>query len=77
VVQSTIHALLSDRLIVAFGFPPPFRLMRWLVPAALRLRAELAGFLPPRRHPRLRTETKHPTYPDGYVIEHLGPPETR
>jgi hypothetical protein len=77
VVRSTIHALLSDQLIAAFGFPPSSRLMRWLVLAALRLRAGLAGFLPPRRNPRLRTETKHPTYPDGYVIEHLGPPETR
>jgi len=76
-VRSTIHALLSDRLIEAFGFPPPSRLMRWLVPGALRLRAGLAGLLPPRRNPRLRTESKHPTYPDGYVIEHLGPPGTR
>ena len=76
-VRSTIHALLSDRLIEAFGFPPPSRLMRWLVPGALRLRATGAGFLPPRRNPRLRTETKHPTYPDGYVIEQLGPPGTR
>ncbi len=73
-VRSTIHALLDDPLPQAFGFPRPSRLMRWLVPTALRARAGLAGLLPPRRQPRLRTEMSHPTYPRGYVIEQLGPP---
>ena len=50
--------------------------MRWLVPGALRLRAEFVRLLPPLKKPRLRTETGHPTYPEGYVIEHLGPPGT-
>ena len=74
VVRSAIYALLDDRLIEAFGFPQPSQLMRGLVPAALRLRAGYARFLPPRRKPRLRTEMGHSTYPEGYVIEHLGPP---
>src|SRR5262249_15324855 len=33
-------------------------------------------WLPPLKKPRLRTEMGHPTYPDGYMIEHLGPPGT-
>jgi hypothetical protein len=74
VVRSAIYALLDDRLIAAFGFPRPSRLMRWLVPGALRLRAGFARFLPARRAPRRRTEMGHPTYPNGYVIEQLGPP---
>jgi len=74
VVRSAIYALLDDRLIEAFGFPRPSPLMRGVVPAALRLRAAYARFLPPRRKPRLRTEMGHSTYPEGYVIEHLGPP---
>ena len=76
VVRSTIYALLDDRLIESFGFPPSSRLMRWLVPGALRLRAGVVRLLPPLKKPRLRTEMEHPTYPDGYVIEHLGPPDT-
>ena len=76
VVRSAIYALLEDRLIGAFGFPQPSPLMRWLVPGALRLRAGCARLLPPRKKPRLRTEMGHPTYPKGYVIEHLGPPGT-
>jgi ER-bound oxygenase mpaB/B'/Rubber oxygenase, catalytic domain len=77
VVRSAIYALLDDRLIEAFGFPRPPRLMRWLAPGALRLRAGFTRFLPPRRHPRLRTEMGHPSYPNGYTIEQLGPPGTQ
>ena len=73
-VRSVIYSLLDDPLIDAFGFPRPSRLMRRVVPGALRLRAALAGLLPPRRRPRLRTEMVHPSYPQGYVIEQLGPP---
>jgi hypothetical protein len=63
---------LDDPLIDAFGFPRPSRFMRCVVPGALRLRAAIAGFLPARRYPRLRTQMRHPTYPDGYIIEQLG-----
>jgi hypothetical protein len=75
-VRSVVHALLDEPLIEAFGFPRPSRTMRWLVPAALRLRARIIRWLPPRRRPRLRTEMEHPSYPAGYVIERLGPPGT-
>jgi hypothetical protein len=73
-VRGAIHALLDDSLIAAFGFPPPAPTMRRLVPAALRGRARVAGWLPARRRPRLRTLMRHPTYPQGYAIEELGPP---
>jgi hypothetical protein len=75
-VRSTIHALLDDALIDAFGFPRPSKLMRRFAAAALGLRAAIAALLPARGGPRLRTEKRQPTYPDGYVIEQLGPPET-
>ena len=73
-VRRAICSLLDDAWIEAFGFPRPSRLMRRVVPAVLRLRGACAGLLPPRRHPRLRTAMGHPSYPDGYVIERLGPP---
>ncbi|MDB5349685.1 MAG: hypothetical protein JWN86_932 [Planctomycetota bacterium] len=74
--RSTIHAMLDDPLLDAFGFPRPSRFLRWLVPGSLRLRSRVVRFLPPRRLPRLRTETHHPSYPDGYTIEALGPPKS-
>jgi len=76
-VRRAIHSLLDDSLIEAFGFPPPSPLMRRLVPRAVRLRGKVAGWLPARRRPRLRTEMGHPSYPKGYVIEELGPPAAR
>ena len=76
VVRSTIYALLDEPLIDGFGFPRPSKITRRLVSAAVRLRARIAAVLPPRKHPRLRTEMPHPSYPAGYAIEHLGPPGT-
>lgn len=75
VVRRVIYALLDDPLVDAFGFPRPSGLMRRLVEGALRLRARALRWLPTRRRPRFRTEMRHPTYPDGYTIEQLGPPE--
>jgi hypothetical protein len=75
-VRAAIYALLDDPLLEAFGFPRPSPIMRFLVPKILRLRGRLAGLLPARKRPRLRTEIGHPTYPTGYVIEQLGPSAT-
>jgi hypothetical protein len=75
-VRPAIYAMMDDAMIAGFGFPRPSWLMRRLVPGALRLRAVALRFLPKRRRPFLRTEMKHRTYPDGYTIERLGPPET-
>jgi hypothetical protein len=74
-VRSSIYALLDDPLLDAFGFPHPSRLMRGLVPGALRLRGHLLRYWPRRRRPRLRTELRHRSHPGGYTIEGLGPPE--
>jgi hypothetical protein len=75
VVRWAIHALLDEPLIAAFGFPPPSGLSRRLVTGALRLRASALSWLPRRRKPFLRTAMKHRSHPEGYRVEHLGPPE--
>lgn len=71
--RRAIYAIMDDSLIEAFGFPRPSRFMRWLVERTLKLRGWLSGCLPARKKPRLRTEMGHPSYPQGYVIEDLGP----
>lgn len=76
-VHRSIYALLDDPVIAGFGFPQPSPLMRRLVFGALRLRARMLRCLPARRHPRLRTEMRHRSYPQGYRIEELGPPVNR
>jgi hypothetical protein len=69
-----VHALLDDSLLDAFGFPRPTAAERAAVEAALRARARVVRLLPPRRRPRLRTELRRRSYPDGYRIEELGRP---
>ncbi|HEX6385125.1 MAG TPA: oxygenase MpaB family protein, partial [Anaerolineae bacterium] len=69
-----IYAVMDDRLLAAVGFPRPHPRVRQLVEGALKLRGRIIRFLPPRRQPRLLTRQKHPTYPNGYRIEQLGPP---
>jgi hypothetical protein len=73
--RPAIYAMLDDELLKGFGFPQPSRLTRLLVPTSLRLRGQVVRWLPARRQPFLRTAAKHATYPAGYKIEELGPPE--
>jgi hypothetical protein len=68
-----VYAIMDDRLLAAVGFPKPVPWIRKFAEAALKLRARLLRFLPARRRPRLITQQKHPTYPNGYRIEQLGP----
>jgi ER-bound oxygenase mpaB/B'/Rubber oxygenase, catalytic domain len=73
-VRRSMYAIMDDPVIAGFGFPKPSPSMRAFVTAVLRLRARLLRLMPARRHPRLRTEMKHRSHPDGYRIEDLGPP---
>jgi hypothetical protein len=74
-VRPAIYALMDDSLIDAFGFPRPGRGARAIVAGVLKLRATMLRLLPPRRRPFLRTESRQRSYPRGYRIEELGPPE--
>lgn len=75
-VERGIHAFLDDRLIEAFGFPKASPAMKKLVTLILRARGLVMRWLPRRRQAVLRTEMRHRSYPDGYRIESLGPPES-
>src|SRR5262249_39554386 len=57
--RPAIYALMDEPLIEAFGFPRASPLMRRLVTGALRARAKVLRWLPPRTQPRLRTNMKH------------------
>ena len=68
-----IAALMDDRLRDAIGFPRPPRPLVYAVEGALRARGRAIRLLPPRRKPKLRTQLRHRTYPQGYRVEELGP----
>lgn len=73
--EQAVYALIDESLLEAFGFPKPSAAIRRTVEGALKLRARVLRLMPPRRRPRVRTEMRHRTYPNGYRIEELGPPE--
>src|SRR5262249_53768969 len=70
-----VHALLDPPLLDALGFPHPPPQLRRGVEAAVRARSRAVGVLPARRRPRYRTLERHRSYPHGYEIETLGPPD--
>jgi hypothetical protein len=76
VVERGINAFMDDTLIEAFGFETPSPLMRKVVEKSLRLRGCALRLFPRRRRPLLRTEMTHRTYPCGYQLEKIGPPES-
>jgi hypothetical protein len=69
-----IFAMMDDPLIEAFHFPKQTPVLRKFVAFALSMRGRIIRLLPPRQKPRLLTQAKNRTYPDGYEIEKLGPP---
>ena len=69
-----VYALMDDRLIEAFHFPKQPLALRKFVASALSMRGRIVRMLPPRQRPRLLTESRNRTYPNGYEIEKLGPP---
>jgi hypothetical protein len=72
-IRAVIHAMLEEPVRVAFGFP---RAPRWLGPGltlALNLRRRALAAWPFPRTYQPGTERFHPTYPQGYEIERLGP----
>lgn len=73
-VRASIHALLDDTMLGAFGFPQPRPLMRRFIRGMLKLRARIVRFLPPRTQPHFFMDNPNRTYPTGYTIQQLGPP---
>ena len=67
-----VHALMDDHLLGAVGLPRPHPLVRRLAEAAVRFRSRIVRRLPPRRTPRLITQQRNRTYPNGYRIDELG-----
>ena len=67
-----VYALMDERLIKAFRFPEQSTGLQSFARQALRFRGRLLRWFPERRKPRLGTQVKRPTYPEGYRIEELG-----
>lgn len=73
-VRPGMSALLDDHLQTCFDMPPPPAWMAWLVPRALRARARALRLLPNRFSTGFYVDGRLRSYPRGYSIPDLGPP---
>ncbi|WP_046471925.1 oxygenase MpaB family protein [Allosalinactinospora lopnorensis] len=72
-MRSFTMGLLDDRLINAFDYERPSRFWRGAAAFALRARAKVVRFMPPRKEPRWgRMNPNIRSYPDGYRPERIG-----
>ena len=70
--RPVVHALCDPRLRQAMGFADPPYWQEKLVAKTLKARAKLLCLLPARLRPRLISERRRKTYPQGYQIGQLG-----
>ena len=76
-VKRGIYAAMDEPLLEAFGFPKSSRFMRAIVNGSLKMRAKALRLIPRRKQPLLRTGMKPRSYPNGYKVEEIGPPESK
>ncbi len=76
-LKPVVHALLDDTMLDAFGFEHPPQLLRTAVANILKLRGLSLRFFPPRQQPHFFIDSPIRSYPNGYEIDELGPPENR
>jgi len=68
-----LHAVMEPHLLKAFNYAEPGDLLRKLVSKTLRARSKAASLMP-RTQPYIRTrDHHHRAYPNGYLLEELGP----
>lgn len=77
ILKPCIDALLDNTMLEAFGFSPPPMLVRSGITASLKLRGRLVRLLPPRKQADFFTDLPVRSYPNGYDISELGPPQIR
>lgn len=70
--RPVLYALMDPPLLSAFGYPATPTWWRRLIRGTLALRGRLSRWLPEPRKPRLGTQRRRRTYPEGYEIEELG-----
>ena len=74
-VREGIYAMVDEPLRKAFGFPKGKPILNWSINAGLLLAAKILRYMPPRLEPFRLTKEPNRSYPNGYELEKLGPPD--
>lgn len=73
IARPFLHAVMEPHLLKAFNHKEPGFIMRAMVGNALRARSKAESLIP-RTKPYIRTrDHEYKTYPNGYILEKLGP----
>jgi len=75
VIQPFVYAIMDDLMVQAFGFPTPQPWQRRLVEQVLRSRGNLLRYFPPRQTPSFYSDEPQRSYPHGYDLTDIGPPQ--
>ena len=70
-------ALLDEGMLDAFGFEHPSPRLRSSARNILKFRGFILRFFPHRQQPNFYIDSPIWSYPDGYEIAQIGPPENR
>ncbi len=73
--RAAMSCLMDEPMRQAFDWAPPSPRLQAVVVGAMRLRAWLLRWVPASRRPQLRTAGPYRSYPHGYRIERIGPPD--
>lgn len=74
-IKPVVYAMLDERMRDAFGFPHPPQLLTSIVETSLKMRGQLLRLFPPRKQPAFLTDASQRSYPNGYHLTDLGPPQ--
>lgn len=66
---------MDETVLSAFGFERPPQILCWVVDNTLKFRSRLLRLFPPLEHPQFPIDSPIRSYPTGYKISELGPPE--
>ncbi|MDF5727524.1 MAG: oxygenase MpaB family protein [Rhizonema sp. PD38] len=76
-LKPVTSALLDERMLDAFGFEHPSQWLRNSVTNILKFRSFILRFFPHRQQSNFYIDSPIRSYPDGYEITQIGPPENR
>jgi hypothetical protein len=72
IARPVIYAMMDERLLNAFKFPPASKMTHTLVMKILALRKVFLNATPKNKSEKCLTARPRPTYPMGYAIKELG-----
>lgn len=75
IIRPFVYAMMDDSILQAFGFPMPQQWQRQFLEQVLRSRGRLLRYVPPHQTPNFYSDEPQRSYPQGYGLLDLGPPQ--